>query len=205
MISRLSGILIDSLPEGLTVDVSGVGYQVLTSLNTFQKLPQSGESVTLLIHTNVREDDILLFGFLEEREKTLFQQLIKVNGVGPRLALNILSGINSDDLISALQAEDKARITAIPGIGKKTAERIILDLKDKVSRLAGSAALKSIAGTAPRQFRDDLVSVLQNLGYKRAAAEQAIQDVALSDINTLQDAVRETLRHLGENARRFGS
>jgi len=197
MIASLKGTLLTKDLSHLIIDVGGVGYQVFASLGTYQRLPAIGEAITLHIHTNVREDDILLFGFIEMREKKLFQKLIRVNGVGPRLALNILSGIASDDLVRALQLEDTTRITAIPGIGKKTAERMILDLKDKlvdlqVTELPGSGT------PSEARFREDLLSVLQNLGYKRGAAEQAIRQVPLTDVTSLQDAVRQTLRTLGE-------
>jgi Holliday junction DNA helicase RuvA len=202
MIASLTGQLREKHPTHLIIDVNGVGYAVFASLGTYQQLPEQGESVTLLIHTNVREDDIVLFGFIEHREKQLFQKLIKVNGVGPRLALNILSGIATNELIQALRAEDTARITSIPGIGKKTAERIVLDLKDKLVDLQGITDLKTATSTDKNNFRDDLLSVLQNLGYKRGAAERALHDVALDEVSSLQEAVRLTLRNLGEQNKR---
>lgn len=197
MIASLKGTLLTKDLSHLIIDVGGVGYQVFASLGTYQRLPAVGEAITLHIHTNVREDDILLFGFMEMQEKKLFQKLIRVNGVGPRLALNILSGIASDDLVRALQLEDTARITSIPGIGKKTAERMILDLKDKLVDLQ-VAKLPGSNTPSETRFREDLLSVLQNLGYKRGAAEQAIRQVPLADVTSLQDAVRQTLRTLGE-------
>lgn len=202
MIAALTGILQDKNPTYLVLDVSGVGYQVCASLGTYQQLPELGETVCLFIHTNVREDDILLFGFMDLGEKHLFQKLIKVNGVGPRLAINILSGISANELLQALRAEDKARITAIPGIGKKTAERIILDLKDKLADMPGLTPLPTTSQASPGQFREDLLSVLQNLGYKRGSAEQALEYVPLDDVSTLQEAVRLTLRSLGEQTRK---
>ena len=199
MIASLTGQLREKHPTHLIIDVHGVGYAVFVSLGTYQQLPEQDNNVTLLIHTNVREDDIILFGFMEHREKQLFQKLIKVNGVGPRLALNILSGIATHELIQALRAEDTGRITAIPGIGKKTAERIILDLKDKLADLESLSDLPTARGTEKDNFRDDLLSVLQNLGYKRPVAERALRQIELDEISSLQEAVRLTLRSLGEN------
>lgn len=199
MIARLTGTLLERTPQSIIIDVGGVGYDILASLGTYQSLPPVGESTSLHIHTHVREDDIVLFGFSELREKKLFQLLIKVNGVGPRLAINILSGISTDQLIQALRSEDLIRITAIPGIGKKTGERLILDLKDKLIDLqvAGADPSTGPGLRSANPFRDDLISVLSNLGYKRNAAEKALRDIHFDENISLQDAVRQTLKELG--------
>lgn len=202
MIAFLTGILREKSPTCLVIDVNGVGYEVFASLGTYQQLPDQDETVSLFIYTNVREDDILLFGFMDRREKQLFQKLIKVNGVGPRLALNILSGISTDELIQALRTEDTVRITGIPGIGKKTAERIVLDLKDKLVDLQGMTTLSLAAGKESHNFREDLLSVLLNLGYKRAVAERALREIPLEEVSSLQEAVRQTLRTLGDQGRK---
>lgn len=198
MIARLTGTLVEKSPNALILDINGVGYEVLSSLGTYQKLPSLGECTVLHIYTHVREDDIILFGFHELTEKQLFKKLIKVNGVGPKLALNVLSGISAADLIQSLLGSDLIRITAIPGIGKKTAERMILDLKDKVVDLIGEGAASRPDSDTSGQFRDDLISVLTNLGYKRPLAERALHDISFDEESTLQDAVRLTLRHLGD-------
>jgi holliday junction DNA helicase RuvA len=198
MIARLKGRLIQKSPTALIVDVGGVGYEILASLETYQKLPAEGQELTLHIHTHVREDDLILFGFAKLREKKLFQKLIKVNGVGPRLALNILSGISVDELVEAIGREDLVRMTAIPGVGKKTAERMIIDLKDKMIDFHEKGTNLTLEKSI-RPFRDDLISVLINLGYKRPQAEKAVQDIPLPQDLSLQEAVRKTLQHLGES------
>ena len=135
MIARLSGVLEDKAPDELIVNVSGVGYLVYVSLQTFYRMPAVGERVSLHIHTNMREDALQLFGFLDEQEKASFLLLKGVSGIGPRLALNILSGIPVEDLESALRASDVTRLVAIPGVGKKTAERLVVELREKVGAL----------------------------------------------------------------------
>ena len=195
MIARLKGTLVERTPQVLVIDVQGVGYEIFASLETYQQLPSVGQPAPLHIHTHVREDEIILFGFLELREKHLFKRLIRVNGVGPRLALNILSGISTDQLLEALRTEDMIRMTAMPGVGKKTAQRLILDLKDKIIEMQSHGDSATPQGTYP--LHQDLISVLVNLGYKRPKAEQALRQLRFEPDTTLQDAVRETLKHLG--------
>ncbi len=206
MIAFLTGKLINKSPNGIILDVSGVGYELLASLETYQALPATGEQASVHVHTHVREDEIVLFGFSEIREKVLFRRLIRVNGVGARLALNILSGIATEELIHALRTEDLVRITAIPGIGKKTGERLILDLKDKLLDLQGiddaNASPNDKAGTP---LFDDLLSVLLNLGYKKGSAEKALRQLQFEDGMTLQEAVRLTLKQLGNNPSKAGA
>lgn len=197
MIARLSGTLAAKTPTQAIIDTQGVGYEVWISLATYQRLPEVGGAITLMVHTHVREDELVLFGFLDAREKQLFKKLLKVSGLGPRLAINILSGISATDLIAALASEDIFRLTTIPGVGKKTAERMVIELKDKIVELA--AADQATREPAPASlFQEDLLSVLVNLGYKRSMAERALRKVPLARDTTLEEAVRLTLRHLGE-------
>jgi Holliday junction DNA helicase RuvA len=178
MIGYLQGNLIRTAPERLLVDVQGVGYEVHIPLSTFYEIERSGgERVALFIHTHMREDGIALFGFWTEREKLLFEKLIGVGGIGPRLARVILSGMAPDDLLAALASGDIGRLSTIPGVGKKTAERMVLELKDKMRELA--AELPATAGTtaAAVPADQDVVSALVNLGYKGSLAERAVADV----------------------------
>jgi len=167
MIARLHGVLHEKTPEQLIVDVGGVGYQVLVSLQTFYHLPGVGEPVSLLIHTHVREDALQLFGFLEEKEKSYFLLLRGVSGIGPRLALNILSGIPVDELENALHTRDVTRLVATPGVGKKTAERLVVELQEKV----GASEVQNGTPTAtPSPLSTEATSALVNLGYRQAQA-----------------------------------
>jgi Holliday junction DNA helicase RuvA len=196
LIALLRGTLIEKAPSRLIVEVGGVGYDVQVPLSTFYGLGEPGANVLLRVHTHVREDVIALYGFATILEQELFERLIAISGVGPKLALAVLSGIDPADLIRAVRLQDVARLTAIPGIGKKTAERIGLELKDRLP-----ASLKAIgesqAATPGDQMRTDLVSALVNLGYQRAAADKAVE-VVLKDVGErpFEDALRETLRRL---------
>ena len=172
MIGYLKGTLLKRTPELLTLDVQGVGYEVHVPLSTYYEIERNGAAgpVALYIHTHLREDGIALFGFWTEREKLLFERLIGVSGIGPRLARVILSGMPPDDLLAAIAAGDTARLGTIPGVGKKTAERMVLELKERVQDLAAGLA------TRPEPVADDLVLALVNLGYKLASAERAVAD-----------------------------
>ncbi len=172
MIGFLHGKVRRSTPERMILDVGGVGYDVHIPLSTYYEIDKLGtdSSVGLFIHTHVREDAIELFGFWSEREKLLFEKLIAVSGIGPRLARVILSGMAPDELLASLAAGDTARLATIPGIGKKTAQRMIVDLKDRVQELA--AELPEIAATAP--LGEDLVLALVNLGYHEGEAQRAV-------------------------------
>ncbi|HSA58696.1 MAG TPA: Holliday junction branch migration protein RuvA [bacterium] len=198
MIASLNGILAQKSMDSVVVDVGGVGYKVAVSLNTFARLPGAGDRVFLFVHTAVREDDIALFGFIEESEKKVFLKLIGVNGIGPKLALTILSGIAPTDLIDALHREDLARLTAISGIGKKTAERMILDLKDKLKELLTEDRLKVPAG--PRGLIEEATSALVNLGYNRAVAEKTLSHVPLTEGAPLEQILRKALKILSDKA-----
>lgn len=172
MIGYLQGTVLRSTPERVLVDVQGVGYEVHVPLSTWYEIERAGQggAIRLFIHTHMREDGIALFGFWSEREKLLFEKLIAVSGIGPRLARVVLSGMAADDLLAALAAGDLVRLTSIPGIGRKTAERMVLELREKMRELA--AELPSRAAPAG----EEVVSALVNLGYKPAQAERAVAD-----------------------------
>ncbi|MBI5281261.1 MAG: Holliday junction branch migration protein RuvA [Candidatus Solibacter usitatus] len=180
MIAHLRGLLLDKHPNQAVVEASGVGYDVVISVGTFSALPQAGSEVKLRIHTHVREDAIQLFGFLTAEEKALFEKLIAVSGIGPKLAITVLSGISAPDLIRAIRAADIPMLTRVPGIGKKTAERIVLELRDKLDGL-GTTPGQDPKGPASPVFsldESDVVSALVNLGCQRAAAETAVRKAA---------------------------
>jgi holliday junction DNA helicase RuvA len=171
MIARLKGTLVEKSPSRIVVDVGGVGYDVLVPLSTFYGLGEAGAPVSLRVHTHVREDVIALYGFASSLEQDLFERLIAISGIGPKLALAVLSGIDSAELVRAIRTQDVARLTRIPGVGKKTAERIGLELKDRLPHTAGPAAEVAPDGDG---VRADLLSALTNLGYKGAVAEKAV-------------------------------
>lgn len=190
MIGFLRGTLQSKEPEALLVDVGGVGYLVTVPLSTYYELPDSGGTVQIRIHTHVREEAIELYGFNSAAEHKLFRALIGINGIGPKLAITILSGMESDVLAAAIADQDVPRLTSIPGVGKKTAERLVLELKDKVLDVAPAARPMSARGV-----RDDVVSALLNLGYKQRDAERALDKV--DDASAPFDALlRQTLRML---------
>lgn len=172
MIAQLRGRLLRKEPQEAVVDVSGVGYRVTIPLSTFYRIGEPGAEVTLLTHTHVREDALALFGFLTPVEQALFERLLAVSGVGPKLAVGVLSGIEAPDLVAALRSSDLARLTRIPGVGKKTAERLVLELKDKMQDLPSAEAT---APKAPRAAAEDLVSALVHLGYSRPEAERGVE------------------------------
>jgi len=173
MIATLTGRLKRKAPDYLIVDVSGVGYQVFVPLSTYSSLPGDGEEVSLQIHTHLREDSLSLFGFLTQDEKEMFLLLLSVSGIGPKLAIAVLSTLSVYDLVHAIQAADDSKLYSIPGIGKKTAARMVLELKDKIKVLASSDTPKP-AAALPREA-EDAVSALVNLGYKKSVAEEALK------------------------------
>jgi len=195
MIASLTGTVAKKTPNEAVVDVGGVGYRVLLSLETASRLPQIGSNVSLLVQTIVREDDISLYGFLGEEEKRLFQKLITVNGIGPRMAITILSGIPSGDLLRALQSEDFIRLTAIPGIGRKTAERMIVDLKGRLAEFTPDGALIASSGHK-RRFYDDIHSALVNLGYRRPMVEKTLSRMNFPEGASLESLVKEALKRM---------
>jgi Holliday junction DNA helicase RuvA len=174
MIGFLRGYLLEKHPDRLLVDVQGVGYEVAVPLSTFYVLPDAGGAVTLRVHTHVREDHIALYGFATLLEQQLFQRLIGVSGIGPKIALAALSGIDPAELVRAVRTADIARLTSIPGIGRKTAERINLELKDKLPAAMDAGAATTAQESADGNARADLLSAMVNLGYQRGPAEKSI-------------------------------
>jgi Holliday junction DNA helicase RuvA len=173
VIAHIRGKLISKRPNQAIVEASGVGYDVTITIPTFSDLPGIGSEVALHVHTHVREDAIALFGFLHSSEKQLFEKLISVSGIGPKLAITVLSGMAADAMVGAIRSNDVAQLTRIPGIGKKTAERMVLELRDKLETFAATPA------TAPVSAIDeDVISALENLGYQRAIAEKAVTAAA---------------------------
>jgi Holliday junction DNA helicase RuvA len=193
MIARLTGTLEEKTPEQLTINVNGVGYQVFVSLQTFYRLPAVNEQVRLHIYTHLREDALQLYGFLEEKEKSGFLLLKGVSGIGPRLALNILSGIPVAELEDALRASDVTRLIAIPGVGKKTAERMVIELREKVGALE-DGQLNIPGGETP--VTAEAVSALVNLGYRRPEAEKVVRAAVQRGATTIAEVIRESLRSL---------
>ena len=178
MIARLSGRVVRKSPGTVIVDVGGVGYEASVPLSTYGGLPEEGEEVVLHIHTHLREDALSLFGFSSEAEKELFLLLLGVSGVGPKLALTILSNLSVDDVVNSLQTSDEGKLCRIPGIGKKTAARLCLELADRIKRL-GVASVSERTHRHPESGRiEDAISALVNLGYKRQQAEDAVRSVA---------------------------
>jgi Holliday junction DNA helicase RuvA len=194
VIAHLRGRILEKHPNRLVVDVSGVGYNVFVPLSTFYGQGDPGSEIVLRVHTHVREDALALYGFATALEQDLFERLIAVGGIGPKVALAVLSGIEPSDLVRAIERGDVARLTAIPGVGKKTSERIVLELKDRLPRVQPGSAPDAPGGTPP--LRDDLLSALLNLGYHRPLAERAVDAAmkAASDAgfeSTLKQALRE--------------
>jgi holliday junction DNA helicase RuvA len=196
MIALLRGALVEKNPSRLIVDVGGVGYEVLVPLSTFYVLGDPGVAVSLRIHTHVREESLALYGFATALEQELFERLISISGVGPKLALAVLSGIEPAELIKAIRLQDVARLTAIPGIGKKTAERIGLELKDRLPAAVHAPGEPEPETPPHDQLRADLLSALLNLGYQRAAAERAIENTIKAGDAGFEQALRDVLRGL---------
>lgn len=192
MISFLRGTLLEKHPNQIIVDVHGVGYELTIPVSTFSALPETGHEVRLRVHTHVREDALALFGFNSAEEKLLFEKLIAVSGIGPRLAVTVLSGLAAAELIEAIRTGDVQQLVRIPGVGKKTAERIILELKEKLEFAAGAPAVAAAAGTPRSAFlaaEEDVISALMNIGANRVSAEAAVlkakQEGAGADFETM--------------------
>lgn len=193
MIGSLRGQILAKSPQEVLLDVGGVGYRVIIPLSTYYKLDEPGAVAELRIHTHVREDALQLFGFLTRDEQQLFELLISVSGVGPKLAVNVLSGIEPPELAAALAGGDVARLTRIPGVGRKTADRLVLELREKARALAAAAPAPVAAGVP----REDLVSALANLGYSRAEAEKALERTLRENSGgRFEDILRRALRTL---------
>jgi Holliday junction DNA helicase RuvA len=196
MIAHLRGKLLAKHPNQVVVETAGVGYEVNISVPAFSELPNIGAEVALHIHTHVREDLIALYGFLRPAEKQLFEKLITVSGIGPKLAITILSGMAAEDMARAIRGNDIARLTRIPGIGKKTAERMVLELRDKLPEVMGTAERVIPAMNATEE---DVLSALVNLGYQRPAAEKALAGaVKNSNGGTFDAMFRQTLALLSK-------
>jgi Holliday junction DNA helicase RuvA len=199
MIAHLSGILLTKAPQSVIIDNGGIGYEVTVPLSTFYALPEKDGAVSLHIYTHVREDALMLFGFYTPLEKEIFTMLISVSGIGPKLATNILSGIGPDELLAAMARGDTARMQSIPGIGKKTSERIALELRERAMKLKGALEPLSAQVVLPEEKRmmDDAASALVNLGYSAKSARDAVEKARprLETIN-LQSLIKEALRVL---------
>ncbi|MCF8721181.1 Holliday junction branch migration protein RuvA [Nitrospina gracilis] len=197
MIAHLNGTLARKTPVSVIVDVHGVGYEAFISLNNYYELPEIGNPVTLLIHSYHKEDTFKLYGFLREEETQIFETLIGINKVGPKLALAILSGMPVDELLDAIAKNDVARISTVPGVGRKTAERLVLELKDKLAKMDKMSGETPAAGTTHRLLEDAL-SALINLGYKKGDAEKALKQVweEQADTPALETLIKESLNRL---------
>jgi Holliday junction DNA helicase RuvA len=201
VIAHLRGSILEKHPNRIVIDVNGVGYDVFVPLSTFYGLGDQGAAIALRIHTHVREDAFLLYGFATLLEQELFERLIGVSGIGPKVALAVLSGIEPQEFIRAIERGDLARLTAIPGVGKKTSERIVLELKDRLPRAQTAAAAGVAVSDAPA-LRDDVVSALANLGYHRPlaekAAEAAIKTLGSGSDVSFERALKQALREVAK-------
>ena len=197
MIAFLRGRVLEKQPNRIIIDVQGVGYELHVPLSTYYDVGDEGADVAIRVYMHVREDALQLYGFLTDLERQLFERLIGISGIGPKLAIAVLSGVDSRELVAAVQRGDVARLTAIPGIGKKTAERIVLELRDRLSQLAVLPVGTTPAATGADRLRGDLVSALQNLGYHRPQAEKAVESTLASTPDaTFEHALRHVLREL---------
>jgi Holliday junction DNA helicase RuvA len=203
MIGFLSGKILEKQANTVIVDVSGVGYEVTIPLSTFYELGDIGSDVKLRIFTHVREDALQLFGFKTARERDLFLKLISVQGIGAKMGIAMLSGMSADEIVGAIRTDNLARLTSIPGVGRKTAERMVVELRDKIAELSVGAAAGSASATAASAGKetvfDDALSALINLGYQRNAAEKALQDATKEGTElTVQKLLRQALQRLAK-------
>jgi Holliday junction DNA helicase RuvA len=197
MIAHLRGRLLEKHPNRVIVDVNGVGYDVHVPLSTFYEMSEPGGEIALRIHTHVREDALLLYGFATALELQIFERLISVSGIGPKLALAVLSGIEPNELVSAIRTANVARLTGIPGIGKKIAERIGLELKDKMASFVAAEMAASHTTAAGETLRDDVLSALMNLGYHRPLAERAVDSAIKKSVgSSFETVLKHALREL---------
>jgi Holliday junction DNA helicase RuvA len=199
MIARLSGMLVEKSITQCVIDVHGAGYRVVVPLTTFYELPEIGQPVVIHVHTHVREDAIHLYGFHAREEQAVFQLLISVGGIGPKLAINILSGIAAGELIQAVLEDDVKRLIGIPGVGKKTAERMILELKDKLAKLdRQTVASGTVTPSKGAQVKDDALSALVNLGYKGSAVKEVVDRIMREalEVPSLDQILKRALRTL---------
>ena len=182
MIAHLSGTLLSKQPNSVIVDVGGVGYELIIPVSTFYELEDTGQNTQLRVYTHVREEALQLYGFKTARERELFLQIISVTGIGPKIAITLLSGMNANEIIASIRTNNLARLTSIPGVGRKTAERLVVELRDKITALSSPALEEEFAaeggqrpGSSPDAMRDDALSALLNLGYQKTSAEKAIK------------------------------
>ena len=182
MIAHLSGTLLSKQPNSVIVDVGGVGYDVIIPVSTFYELEDIGANTQLRVYTHVREEVLQLYGFKTARERELFMQIISVSGIGPKIAITLLSGMGANEIIASIRTNNLARLTSIPGVGRKTAERLVVELRDKIIALSSPALEEEFAagpgrraGVSPDAMRDDALSALLNLGYQKSAAEKAVK------------------------------
>ena len=197
MIAQIRGQLIQKSPGSIIVEANGIGYQLFVSLTTFYDLPEFQQNVVLHTYTHVREDLLQLYGFSTPLEKELFQILIGVSGIGPKLAINILSGISPADLVHSLSSRDMARLLSIPGVGRRTAERLLLDLQEKVIMLQSRSGFPRTEARFAVGIAEDIISALVNLGYKKSQAEKVVESVLQQTPEiTLEKALKESLRVL---------
>ena len=194
MIAKIHGTLERKVPGEVIINVGGVGYQVFIPLSVFYRLPEVGGAVSLYIHTHLREDALQLFGFLEHEEKQVFLFLNSVTGIGPKLAINILSGIPAEELARALKEGDQPRLVSIPGVGKKLAERMIVELRDKFLTMPAEEMGRS-DGSQPMR---DAISALVNLGYRQGDAEKSVREITRNGEKTLAEVLKEALRRLSQ-------
>ena len=208
MIAHLSGTLLSKQATSVILDVSGVGYEVSIPLSTFYELEDAGSTIQLRIYTHVREDALQLYGFKTARERELFLRLISVSGIGPKLGITLLSGMSADEMISSIRTNNLAKLTLIPGVGRKTAERLVMELRDKVASLSAEVeedlGTKTDAAAVPTEdsMRADALSALLNLGYQRNAAEKAVT-AAMSETPdvSVESILRSSLRKLAKGKR----
>lgn len=201
MIAHLSGKLLEKQANSVIIDVGGVGYEVTIPLSTFYELGEAGSQVELRIFTHVREDALQLFGFKTARERDLYLKLISVQGIGAKSGITMLSGMSADEIIAAIRTDNLARLTSIPGVGRKTAERLVIELRDKVGELAAGATAAAASGDTigADEAYDDALSALVNLGYQRNAAEKALQQVRNEGTEpSVQKLLRQALQRLAK-------
>lgn len=202
MIAKLTGKLDQKQPNTIIIDVGGVGYEVIIPVSTFYELGEPGSDVSLKIHTNVREDAIQLFGFWTAREKELFLRLTSVSGIGPKLAITMLSGMAAIELISAIRNNDLVRLTAIPGVGRKTAERVVVELRDKLAKITFDEGEQEFtaahaAGSDEEATREDTTAALMSLGYPKAVAEKAVSSALREEgARTIEAVLKRALKRL---------
>lgn len=197
MIGRLRGILVEKHPPRLVVEAGGVGYEVEAPMSTFYELPPPGEEIVLRTHLSIRDDAHVLYGFLTEQERTLFRSLIRVSGVGPKLALTLLSGMRATDFIRCVELKDTATLTRLPGVGKKTAERVVMEMRDRIAELTGPAARQSggtgAAAPAAGSAVDDAISALVALGYRAQEAGRLMEGIDTADLSS-EELIRAALQ-----------